>query len=76
MSGFRKLHSFQSVLLMLIDTCRTALDRKEKCTLLLTDLSKAFDCVPHRLMFVGKTICLWSQCQCMFPATLRVGSNE
>ena len=60
MSGLEKLHtsSCQSVLLRVID-------RKDKCALLLTDLSKAFDCLPHRFN-VGKTKCLWCQCQCIF----------
>ena len=46
-SGFRKGYSCESVLLNLIDNCKQALDNKQYCATVLTDLSKAFDCLPH-----------------------------
>ncbi len=50
LSGFRKAHDCQSVLLRLIETCKTSLDKNYIYGALLTDLSKAFDCLPHKLL--------------------------
>ena len=50
LSGFRKNHSCQSVLLHLVENCKMTLDRQQMYGSLLTDLSKAFDCLPHRLL--------------------------
>ena len=48
--GFRKGHSVQNSLLFMIEKWRKALDKSMKCGILLTDLSKAFDCIPHDLL--------------------------
>ena len=50
--GFRKGHSAQHCLLVLIEKCRKVLDRLGFAGLLLTDLSKAFDCIDHELIIV------------------------
>ena len=50
LSGFRKSHNCQSVLVKFIETCKSTLDRNELYGALLTDLSKAFDCLPHKLL--------------------------
>ena len=50
LSGFRKSHSCQGVLMHFVETCKSQLDDKQVCAALLTDLSKAFDCLPHRLL--------------------------
>ena len=48
--GFRKDHSTQHCLLFVLESLKYALD-KGLCTgILLTDLSKAFDCVSHDLL--------------------------
>ena len=48
--GFRSGLSTQYCLLLMIEKIKKALDKKECCGLLLTDLSKAFDCVKHDLL--------------------------
>ena len=48
--GFRKGLSTQYCLLRMIEKIKKALDNKECCGLLLTDLSKAFDCVKQDLL--------------------------
>ena len=48
--GFRKGHSTQHCLLVLIEKCRKVLDKRGFAGLLLTDLSKAFDCIDHELL--------------------------
>jgi len=48
--GFRKGYSAQHSLLVLVEKWRKSLDKGEKCGALLTDLSKAFDVLPHDLL--------------------------
>ena len=48
--GFRKGHSVQNSILYMIKKWRKALDKSMKCGVLLTDLSKAFDCLLHDLL--------------------------
>ena len=48
--GFRRGLSTQYCLLLMIEKIKKALNKKECCGLLLTDLSKAFDCVKHDLL--------------------------
>ena len=48
--GFRKGLSTQYCLLVMMEKMRSAMDSKLQCGLLLTDLSKAFDCVKHDLL--------------------------
>ena len=48
--GFRRGLSTQYCLLLMIEKIKKPLDKKECCGLLLTDLSKAFDCVKHDLL--------------------------
>ena len=47
---FRKNYGCQHVLIKLIEHCKIALDSREYVGLVLTDLSKAFDCLPHLLL--------------------------
>ena len=49
LAAFRKHYNCQRVLINLIENCRKALDSHEYIGLILMDLSKAFDCLPHRL---------------------------
>ena len=51
--GFRKGHSAQYCLLVLLEKWRRALDLKKVAGIVLTDLSKAFDCIHHD-MFIAK----------------------
>ena len=50
LSGFRKQHGCQHVLLNFVEKCKNVLDDGKLYGALLTDLSKAFECVPHRLL--------------------------
>ena len=48
--GFRKGYNAQHALLRLKNILNQSLDRNEKVGLLMMDLSKAFDCIPHELL--------------------------
>ena len=48
--GFRKGYSAQHCLMMMLERWRNALDNKLTAGALLTDLSKAFDCLHHGLL--------------------------
>ena len=50
--GFRKFHSAQHCLLVLLEKWKIALDSKQKAGIILTDLSKAFDCIRYD-MFIA-----------------------
>ena len=48
--GFRRGYSAQECLLIMIKIWRASLDQNGTCAVLLTDLSKALDCLPHDLL--------------------------
>ena len=48
--GFRKGFSAQHCLMALLEKWKTCVNQKQICGALLTDLSKAFDCLPHGLI--------------------------
>ena len=48
--AFRPCYNFQNLLLHLVEKWRTYLDSHEVVGALLTDLSKAFDCLDHLLI--------------------------
>ena len=48
--GFRKRFSAQHSLLAMLEKWKSAVDNKRNFGTLLTDLSKAFDCLPHDLL--------------------------
>ena len=48
--GFRKGHSAQDALISLLEKWRYNVDQGRMFGALLTDLSKAFDCLPHDII--------------------------
>ena len=48
--GFRAGYSTQSCLILMLEKWKKALDKKKMAGALLTDLSKAFDCINHELL--------------------------
>ena len=48
--GFRTGHSAQDCLVAMIEKWKICIDNGGSCGALLTDLSKAFDCLPHDLL--------------------------
>ena len=48
--GFRKSFSTQHALLVMLEKMKITRDRKGFCAAILTDLSKAFDCICHDLL--------------------------
>ena len=48
--GYRKGHSTEQCLLVMVEMWRKALDEQKVVGGVLTDLSKAFDCLPHDLL--------------------------
>ena len=52
-SGFRKKHSCETVLLRMIENIKSALDQGKIACVMLMDLSRAFDCIPYKL-FISK----------------------
>ena len=48
--GFRKGYSNQQYLLALLEKWKTAVDKGKVFGALLTDLSKAFDCLDHEFL--------------------------
>ena len=48
--GFREKYSTQHALINLIEACRKCLDGKGIMGIVLMDLSKAYDCLPHDLL--------------------------
>ena len=47
--AFRECHSPQHALTRLVEQCRKSLDDRGIVGMVLMDLSKAFDCIPHEL---------------------------
>ena len=48
--GYRKEHSTEQCLTVMLETWKKAIDTKSKAGAILTDLSKAFDCLNHDLL--------------------------
>ena len=48
--GCRKCFNTQNVLLSMVEKMQLARDKKEVCGAILTDLSKAFDCISYDLL--------------------------
>ena len=58
--GFRQGFNTQHWLLLMIEKLRKNRDEKGVFAAVLTDLSKAFDCIPHQLLIAYQLLkCLW-----------------
>ena len=55
--GFCKGFSTQHALLVMLEKMKIARDRKGFCAAVLTDLSKAFDCICHDLLIAKLNAC-------------------
>ena len=48
--GFRKGHSTEQCLIKMLETWKKAIDEKKYAGAILTDLSKAFDCLNQNIL--------------------------
>ena len=84
-TGFRKGYSTESCLIAMIGKCKKVLDKRQCAGALLTDLSKAFDCLNHELLIAKLeaydfdilrlilfTVILWEECKVLKLITLLV----
>ena len=76
MSGFRKRHSCQNVLVKYVENCKNSLDKNKVYGTLLTDLSKAFDCLPPRLLITKLQAYGVSEASCMLIANYFKGRSQ
>ena len=49
-SGFRKTHSCETVLIRMVEHIKKSLDHGKIVCAVLMDLSKAFDCISHKIL--------------------------
>lgn len=76
LSGFRKGHSCQSVLLRYVEDCKQVLDKNDVCGSILMDLSKAFDCLPHKLLIAKLNAYGINQYACTLVASYFQGRKQ
>ena len=57
LAAYRRNYGCQHVLTKIIQDCKSALDKGEFFGMILMDLSKAFDCSPHRLLLCKLRYC-------------------
>ena len=55
--GYRKGYSSQHSLIVMFENWKKNLDKGGKCGALFVDLSKAFDCLQHDLLFAKLNAC-------------------
>ena len=67
-SGFRKKHSCETVLLHMVENIKEYLDEGKIVCMMMTDLSRAFDCISYKLLIAKLHAYGLSQtaCQLMF----------
>ena len=74
--GLRKGHSPQHCLLVLIEKCRKVLNKRGFSGLLLTDLSKDFDCIDHELLIAKLHAYNFNILSNLFTAIFMIVSKE
>ena len=65
LSGFRKGHSCQDILMKMTEDWRESLDRGLTVGAIAIDLSKAFDCMPHGLLLAKLSAYGFSETSCL-----------
>ncbi len=76
LSGFRKHHSSQNVIVNFIENCKSALDNNNMYGAVLTDLSKAFDCLPYQLVIHKLSAYGFNHDACMLIASYFTGRKQ
>ena len=76
LSGFRKHHSSQSVIVNLIENCKYALDNNNMYGAVLTDLSKTSDCLPYQLVINKLYAYGFNHDACMLIASYFTGRKQ
>jgi hypothetical protein len=74
--GFRKGYSAQQCLIAMTEKWRKALDLKGCFGALLTDLSKAFDCIPHALLIAKLDAYGFSPNSLMFMSSYLINRKQ
>ena len=75
--GYRKHHGCQDVLVHFVTECQKALDNGDVAIALLTDLSKAFDSLPYKLLLCKLKACdLIKSYFCDRKQRVRIGNNN
>ena len=64
LSAFRKVYSCETVLIKMIEDWGKCLSGHKIVAAMLIDLSKAFDCLPHRLLLAKLSAYGWSNDSC------------
>ena len=68
-SGFRKKHSCETVLIRMLENVKKVLDDGKIVCAILMDLSKAFDCIPHKLLIAKFRAYGMSEAACRLMAS-------
>ncbi len=76
LSGFRKHHRSQNVTVHFIENCKSALDNNNMYGTVLTDLSKAFDCLPYQFVINKLCACDFNHDACMLIASYFTGRKQ
>ncbi len=76
LSGFRKSHNCQHVLIDFIEKCKNSLDNNKVYGALLTDLSRAFDCLPPKLLISKLNAYGIDSKSCMMIANYFLGRKQ
>ena len=69
MSGFIKGHPCQSLLMHLVDKCKLNLKNRVVSGALLTDISKAFDCLSYKVVISKLQVYGFDKNSCMLVAS-------